>query len=898
VSSYGPAGLAVGDLNGDGKPDIVVTNFGFSGTVSVLLNNGNGTFGAKADYAAGHYPKGVTLADLRGTGKDDIIVGDYYNDAETSGGVSVLLNNGSGTGFSRTSYTTGGYGTTGVAVGDLHGNGKLDIVAAVGNFSGLVSVLPGNGNGTFGARNDYATDSYPYSVAVADVNGDGKLDIVTANDNFNGTVSVLLNNGNGTFAAHKDNSTGSDTYHFGYSNLVLADFNGDNLPDIATANYYNSNVSVLLNQTSSIRLELQDPGGTVVRTATTGPTNVDLATSDFVAPVSGTYYVHFTGVGRRDYNLVITTNAEFMHTPNNTFATAQDITGTAGALGNLGGAGNTLVLNAADSGWWDNTGSHTATNKNYLVGQFSGTDWHDYFVFNLSGVTLAVVGAQLKIFNPASGYGSDFPSDTYGVFSVSTPISSLEATGSGQIGIFNDLISGTSFGSQTVSAASNGQIVTVTLNAAALAALNGALGSPFAVGGDLTSLVDGNSQYLFSGSGNAGDARQLVLTLAPPPEWYKETVSSGQTLTFSTTTPFDDPDATLPNTLSLHIQLYDPSGNFIADGTKLAEGRNETLTYTATVTGAYRIRVTAENGTTGSYFLDPVEVDVNSSSVAALTPTDLPAAGGVRRFEPSSDALDPVASSSGPSTSFGAVGQLPGAASGVLGNTVLSPGETGASSKPDNLPTLDEPTSVRVETASSSNASLGAATLLVGVPAGLTPTAAPVTAAATTSPASPPGRAPAAVSQRSLEPPVGRLPGGNGSDTPGRPNDLMSGEDSAQGWFGEGLPEQALLSDSAAAFRRDAAADAADSGGTGLQPVRTGCKPVPQGTRGCDTVLTEIRGSDAVAGSATPLAGEEADEVSPGLDSGGRLAASAVALGGYLATRARGRDFRKRQVFR
>jgi FG-GAP-like repeat len=135
-------------------------------------------------------------------------------------------------------------------VGDFNGDTKLDL--AVANGGSTVSVLLGNGNGTFQTHVDYGTGNGPNSVAVGDFNGDGNLDLVTANSGVAGngkTVSVLLGNGDGTFQAHVDYGTGN-----GPQSVAVGDFNGDHAQDLAVANL-GSTVSVLLN-TGGTRLSL------------------------------------------------------------------------------------------------------------------------------------------------------------------------------------------------------------------------------------------------------------------------------------------------------------------------------------------------------------------------------------------------------------------------------------------------------------------------------------------------------------------------------------------------------------------------------------------------------------------------------------------------------------------
>jgi hypothetical protein len=178
---------------------------------------------------------------------------------------------------------------------------------------------------------------------------------------------------------------------------------------------------------------------------------------------------------------------------------------------------STVTLNYTDSGWWDNTGFHVATNKNYNAGQGNiTTQWRDFFVFDLSAVDRPILGAELRLFNPTSGYISPDSTETFTLFDVSTPIAALRANGSGRTDIFADLGSGASFGSQTVSAVDNGHVVSVSLNSPALANLNSSRGSFFAVGGAITTINGLAEQVIFNGSGSAADTRQLVLTLADP----------------------------------------------------------------------------------------------------------------------------------------------------------------------------------------------------------------------------------------------------------------------------------------------------------------------------------------------------------------------------------------------
>src|SRR4029079_6274681 len=134
-----------------------------------------------------------------------------------------------------------------------------------------------------------------------------------------------------------------------------------------------------------------------------------------------------------------------------------------------------------DSGWYNATGSHTPTNTNYLTGQFNSVDERSFFVFDLATVTGNIVGAELRLANPSSGYSSPDPTETLAMWDVTTPIATLTAGGSGLTAIYNDLGTGTQFGLRSVSAADNNTTVIIPLNPAAVTALNAQRGSQFAI---------------------------------------------------------------------------------------------------------------------------------------------------------------------------------------------------------------------------------------------------------------------------------------------------------------------------------------------------------------------------------------------------------------------------------
>ena len=235
------ASLAVADVNHDSKPDLLATDFA-AGAVGVLLGSGNGTFQTVTRYstAPAIIPYDIAVADVNGDSHPDLVLGAYAGSSMTSS-VGVLLGN--GTGSFRPVVTFASSNHLGIAVADVNGDGKQDVLTA-SITSSSAGVLVGNGNGTLQPEVAYDTgsNSTPHDVAVADVNADGQPDLVTANYSTS-TVGVLLNAGHGVFQPVTTYSTGNNSSPEG---IAVADVNGDGLPDLLTANYYGDAVGVLL----------------------------------------------------------------------------------------------------------------------------------------------------------------------------------------------------------------------------------------------------------------------------------------------------------------------------------------------------------------------------------------------------------------------------------------------------------------------------------------------------------------------------------------------------------------------------------------------------------------------------------------------------------------------------
>ena len=215
------------------------------------------------DFGAGAGPGSVVTGDFNGDGKLDLVVSN-----SDGGSISVLLGNGDGTFQVAASYGAGSSPIS-IAVGDFNGDGKVDL--AVANYgTNYASVLLGNGDGTFKGAVSYGAGSYPVSVAVGDFNGDGKPDLVVANQDSN-DVSVLLGNGDGTFQASVNYRAGSLL-----DSVVVGDFNGDGRLDLAVANYGSNNVSVLLgNGDGTFQAPVNYRAGLGPDSVTTGDFNGD-----------------------------------------------------------------------------------------------------------------------------------------------------------------------------------------------------------------------------------------------------------------------------------------------------------------------------------------------------------------------------------------------------------------------------------------------------------------------------------------------------------------------------------------------------------------------------------------------------------------------------------------------
>ncbi len=252
-----PHSISIGDIDGDGKPDLATANLN-SNTVSVFRNTSSpgslttGSFAPKVDFAVGTAPRFVTLGDIDGDGKPDLAVTNA-----SSNTVSVLRNTSTSGSITAGSFATkvdftAGTSPWGITIGDIDGDGKPDLVVTNYN-SNTASIFRNTStsgsitSGSFSTKVDFTTGTGPFNVALGDVDGDGKPDIVIAND-AGGTVSVLKNiSTSGSITSSSlttkvDFTTGTRSL-----GVAISDIDGDGKPDLAVANYGSNTVSVLRN---------------------------------------------------------------------------------------------------------------------------------------------------------------------------------------------------------------------------------------------------------------------------------------------------------------------------------------------------------------------------------------------------------------------------------------------------------------------------------------------------------------------------------------------------------------------------------------------------------------------------------------------------------------------------
>jgi subtilisin-like proprotein convertase family protein len=291
-----PTNVAVADFNNDTKPDLAVTNQ-VTNDVSVLLGNGDGSFGGQSLFTVGSSPYSIVAGKFNSDSNWDLAV---TNSA--SNNVSILLGNGAG-GFSAPTNFFVGSNPISIASGDFNNDAKADLAIANfgGFFSGTVSILLGTGTGAFTNGTNVRTRTQPSYVAVARFNADTNDDLIVANFGSD-SVSTFFGNGAGTFQLQQNLTTGT-----GPVSIEIADFGSDGILDIAVANY-NADTLTFCNGTAAggfVGCNPNNPAG--------GSNPISITAADFVG--SGTKTTA-TALSGSNLIKVLTSNISVGESPN------------------------------------------------------------------------------------------------------------------------------------------------------------------------------------------------------------------------------------------------------------------------------------------------------------------------------------------------------------------------------------------------------------------------------------------------------------------------------------------------------------------------------------------------------------------------------------------------------
>ena len=227
-----PAHVAVGDFNEDTILDLVVSYEEEPGSVAIHLGNGDGTFDGGTAFATSPYPEGIAVAHLNSDTHLDLAVA-CVGGSVSLNVVSVLLGNGDGSFSGKVDFTVN-LTPTAVVAGDFNGDAKTDLATA--GRDGKVAVVLGNGAGSFGTKTEYTVGQFAQAIATADLDGDGKLDLLVPDSGLFGggtQLAILRGVGDGTFEAPEFVPTGQ-----GPQDIAVADVNHDGRPDAIVPNLY------------------------------------------------------------------------------------------------------------------------------------------------------------------------------------------------------------------------------------------------------------------------------------------------------------------------------------------------------------------------------------------------------------------------------------------------------------------------------------------------------------------------------------------------------------------------------------------------------------------------------------------------------------------------------------
>ncbi len=335
VVGLSPTCVIAADVNGDHKLDLITANQG-TNTLTILTNNGAGGFGLNSTVVVGLGPVNVIAADVNNDGRPDLICANFTAGANS---LTVLINNGDGT-FLPATYPVGNQPQAVVAV-DVNGDGWLDL-ACVNRGDFTLTVLTNNQNGTFTTA---STSSGIFSIrvlAVMDLNGDGRPDLVGGPD-F-GSLQELINTGNGTFAPGP--TLTPNIPGLGLRGVVAVDVNGDGKPDLISGNFFGNSLVELLNDSGQQSLDLTlagQNGGLRFAPGLNGAPDLIGGSSSNIVDANLTGAVIAGGGSATNFNHISSDESSIGGGEGNTIQASADHS----SIG--GGDSNTVAIFAADS---------------------------------------------------------------------------------------------------------------------------------------------------------------------------------------------------------------------------------------------------------------------------------------------------------------------------------------------------------------------------------------------------------------------------------------------------------------------------------------------------------------------------------------------------------------------